>query len=237
VHETLLLLHGFTQTSASWRGLLEAGIGERYTALAEDLRGHGARSQARPVSFDACIEDIAALEVERFTLCGYSLGGRVALLFALAHPDRVERLVLIGASPGIADPIERDARRAEDEALAATIESDGLEAFALRWGRQQLLRRQPPAVSAAAHEDRMRNTAPGLAAALRGLGTGVMPPAWSQLGGLAMPVTLVVGEHDSKFVAIARRMERLIPRARVAEVPSVGHAVALEAPRVVAELL
>ncbi|MGI8920646.1 MAG: alpha/beta fold hydrolase [Solirubrobacteraceae bacterium] len=234
---TIVLLHGFTQTSASWRGLIEAGIGERYTALAPDLRGHGTRTEARPVSFGACLEDIAALSSEPFALCGYSMGGRLALLFALAHPDRVSRLVLLGASPGIADPAERDARRAADEELAESIERDGVELFGRRWARQPLLRGQPRAVAAAAHEDRMRNSAAGLAAALRGLSTGRMEPLWGRLAELTMPVTVVSGERDGKFVAIGRRMGQLIPRAQVVELPAVGHAVALEAPALVAALL
>jgi 2-succinyl-6-hydroxy-2,4-cyclohexadiene-1-carboxylate synthase len=235
--EDLVLLHGFTQTSASWDGLLEAGIAERYTPLAPDLRGHGTRAGARPISFEACVGDLAALAPPSFTLCGYSLGGRLALRFALEQPARVRRLVLIGASPGIADDVERAARRADDAALAEAIERDGVEAFARRWARQPLLRGQPREVAAAAHEDRLRNGAAGLAAALRGLGTGVMEPLWGRLGELDMEVTLVAGERDSKFVAIGRRMGDLIPNADVVEVPAVGHAVALEAPRVLAALL
>ena len=72
-------------------------------------------------------------------IAGYSMGGRLALRVALAHPERVERLVLVGTTPGIADDVERGARREADEALASELE-DGLdlEAFARRWAKLSL---------------------------------------------------------------------------------------------------
>jgi 2-succinyl-6-hydroxy-2,4-cyclohexadiene-1-carboxylate synthase len=236
VRDALVLLHGFTQTRQSWR-LAVAELGGRYRALAPDLPGHGQAAQRRPVSFAACTAYVRALAPERFSLCGYSMGGRLALAAALAMPERVERLVLVGASPGLADPQERARRRAADEALAARIEAIGVEDFAREWGAQPLFAGQPERVAAAAHADRLRNTPAGLAAALRGLGTGAMAPLWDRLGELAMPVALVVGERDEKFGELAERMRGALPDARVIVVPGAGHAAHLERPRVVAEAL
>ena len=167
-------------------------------------------------------------------LVGYSMGGRIALYAALALPAIVERLVLIGASPGLADAAERERRRRDDEALADRIEAIGVTAFAEEWGAQPLFAGQDPRVAAAAHADRLRNTPDGLAAALRGLGTGVMTPLWGRLGELAMPVTLVAGERDAKFREIAERMAAALPAARLEVVPGAGHAVQLERPQAVA---
>jgi 2-succinyl-6-hydroxy-2,4-cyclohexadiene-1-carboxylate synthase len=230
---TVVLLHGFTQTRQSWRRTI-AALGGRYRALAPDLPGHGLAAERRPASFAACTAYVRALGGERFTLVGYSMGGRIALNAALALPGSVERLVLVGASPGIADAAEREQRRLADEALAARIPSIGIEAFAREWGGQELFAGQPERVAAAAHADRLRNTADGLAAALRGLGTGVMPPLWDRLGALATPVTLVVGERDAKFRAIAERMAPTIPRCRIVIVAGAGHAAQLEEPGAVA---
>jgi 2-succinyl-6-hydroxy-2,4-cyclohexadiene-1-carboxylate synthase len=230
---TVVLLHGFSQTRQSWRRTV-AELGGRYRALAPDLPGHGHASERRPVSFAACTAYVRALAGERFVLCGYSMGGRIALHAALALGERVERLVLVGASPGIADPAERAARRAADEALAEHIEAVGVEAFAEEWGSQPLFAGQPERVAAAAHADRLRNTPAGLAAALRGLGTGVMEPLWDRLGELTVPVTLVVGERDEKFRGIAARMSEALPEARVVVVEGAGHAAQLERPEVVA---
>jgi 2-succinyl-6-hydroxy-2,4-cyclohexadiene-1-carboxylate synthase len=233
---TLVLLHGFTQTRQSWRRTV-AALGGRYRALAPDLPGHGQASERRPASFTACAAYVRALAGDRFTLAGYSMGGRIALYTALTLPGHVERLVLVGASPGIADAAERAERRRADEALADRIEAIGVEAFATEWGGQELFAGQPERVAAAAHADRLRNTAHGLAAALRGLGTGVMPPLWDRLGELTMPVTLVVGERDAKFRAIAGRMAPAIPACRVVVVDGAGHAVQLEQPETVAAAL
>jgi 2-succinyl-6-hydroxy-2,4-cyclohexadiene-1-carboxylate synthase len=233
---TVVLLHGFTQTRQSWRRTI-AALGGRYRALAPDLPGHGLAAERRPASFAACAAYVRALGGDKFTLVGYSMGGRIALYTALLLPDLVERLVLVGASPGIADAAEREARRRADEALADRICAIGMEAFAREWGAQELFAGQPERVAAAAHADRLRNTPAGLAAALRGLGTGVMPPLWDRLGALAMPVTLVVGERDAKFRAVAGRMAPLISGGRVVIVPDTGHAPQLEAPEAVAAVL
>ena len=165
------------------------------------------------------------------------MGGRVALHAALSLGARVERLVLVGASPGLATAEERAARAAEDAALADRIEAIGLEAFVREWAAQPLFDGMPRGVAELARSDRLRNTASGLAAALRGLGTGVMPSLWERLGELAMPVELVVGERDEKFRAIAERMEGALPDARLHVVPGAGHAVHLEAPDAVVEIL
>jgi 2-succinyl-6-hydroxy-2,4-cyclohexadiene-1-carboxylate synthase len=215
----VVLLHGFTQTGASWDGVLRELAG-RYRALAPDL-GAG--------PWEAELDRLEALVPEAFTLCGYSMGGRLALALALRIPERVRRLVLVSASPGLADPGERAARRAADEALADRIEAIGAEAFAREWAAQPLFAGQPPEVAAAAHEDRLRRSAAEHAAQLRGLGTGVMPPLWERLGELRMPASTVVGERDAKFRAIAERMA--FP---VVVVPGAGHALPLEAPAAVA---
>ena len=236
--ETIVLLHGFTQTGRSW-GPTIAALGERYRALAPDIRGHGSTSDARPVDFGSVQADVLALAPERFALAGYSMGGRIALSLALdpAAATHVTRLVLVGASPGIADAAERRTRRAADEALADRIEGEGIEAFAREWAALPLWTGQPTAVAAAANAERLRQSPAGLAAALRGLGTGVMEPLWERLPQLTIPVALIVGERDGKFRAIAERMASALPDATLHVVAGVGHAVQLEAPGAVAALL
>jgi 2-succinyl-6-hydroxy-2,4-cyclohexadiene-1-carboxylate synthase len=232
----VLLVHGFTQTGASW-ARVRAALPERYRALTPDLRGHGSAGDARPVDLESVIGDLARLAGERLILGGYSMGGRIALHAALAplFAGRVERLVLIGASPGIADARERAERRADDERLAAEIErAPGIEGVVRRWAQTPVLADQPPDVAALAHAERLGNTPAGLARALRGLGTGVLPPLWARLDELAMPVALVVGERDAKFRAVATDMASRIASAEVILAAGAGHAVHLEAPEVVA---
>ncbi len=234
--ETIVLLHGFTQTGRSWEPTI-AALGERYRALAPDIRGHGAAADARPVDVASVQADVLVLAPERFALAGYSMGGRIALSLALAAPARISRLTLVGASPGLADPAERRFRQAADEALANRIEAEGIEAFASYWSSLPLFADQPAAVAQAAHATRLAQSPAGLAAALRGLGTGVMEPLWDRLPRLTIPVALIAGERDTKFRAIAERMAGLLPDAEVHVVPHAGHAVQLEAPQTVAALL
>jgi 2-succinyl-6-hydroxy-2,4-cyclohexadiene-1-carboxylate synthase len=235
---TLVLLHGFTHTGRSWDPVI-AALGERYRAIAPDIRGHGAASDQEPVRLDAVIADMADSGGDAFTLGGYSMGGRIALHAALALGDRVERLIVIGASPGIADQGERVARRRRDERLADELERLSIVEVAERWesAAAHVLAAQPPDVQEAARRDRLRNTSAGLALALRALGTGALPSLWGRLPDLAMPVTLVVGERDQRFRKIAEQMAAVIADAEVAVVPGAGHAVHLEAPEAVAGLL
>jgi 2-succinyl-6-hydroxy-2,4-cyclohexadiene-1-carboxylate synthase len=234
---TVVFLHGFTHTGRSWHPVI-AALGERYTSVADDIRGHGDASERVPVSLEAVIDDVvAAAGPERYTVVGYSMGGRIALHAALAAGDRVERLVLIGASPGIADQGERSARQRTDEELADEIERSSIDEFARRWAQTPVLAGLPAAALDAAHADRLRSTPAGLARALRGLGTGALPSLWDRLGELPMPVTLVVGERDSKFRAVAVEMARRMPAADVVVVPVAGHAVHLEAPEAIARAL
>jgi 2-succinyl-6-hydroxy-2,4-cyclohexadiene-1-carboxylate synthase len=230
----VVLLHGFTHTGASWDQVRARLSSE---AIAPDIRGHGSAGALEPVTLSAVLDDLAAVAPTRFTLVGYSMGGRIALHVALALGERVERVVLVGASPGIADAGEREARLQADLALADEIEGLSIDEFARRWAQTRLLAGQPASVRAAANADRRRNTPAGLARALRGLGTGALPSLWGRLGELAMPVELVVGERDEKFLAIAAETAASMVEAEVVVVPGAGHAVHLENPEAVADLI
>lgn len=234
----VVLLHGFTHTGASWDPVV-AALAERYRAVAPDIRGHGSASERDPVTLAAVLDDLADLAPARFALVGYSMGGRIALHAALSSAvgARVERLVLVGASPGIADPGARAERRAADERLANDLDRTTIEQFAERWAQTPVLAGQPPDVAAAVHADRLRNRPAGLAAALRGLGTGALPSLWDRLADIRVPVTLIVGERDEKFRAIGTEMAAALPDSDVAVIPGAGHAVHLEAPERVAALL
>jgi 2-succinyl-6-hydroxy-2,4-cyclohexadiene-1-carboxylate synthase len=235
--EDVVLLHGFSQTHRAFDGVIAALAAERYRPLAPDLPGHGAAGDRRPITFTSCIEDLVSSAPPRFALCGYSQGGRIALHLALAHPDRVSRLVLVSTTAGIEDPAARAARRAADEALAARVERAPLADFVARWRDQPLFADEPPVVRAAAVADQLRNRPSGLAAALRGLGTGAMRPAWERLGELEVPVVVLAGERDQKFVGLGRRLVDALPDASLEIVPGAGHGLLLEAPQAVARAL
>jgi 2-succinyl-6-hydroxy-2,4-cyclohexadiene-1-carboxylate synthase len=229
----VVLVHGFTQTQASWEPVA-ARLRSRWRLVRVDLPGHGGSAGVR-----AGFAEAAGLLGEcggRAAYVGYSLGGRLCLRLALDRPELVRALVLLGASPGIADPAARAERRADDETLAAGIERDGVAAFLERWLAGPLFATLPPA--RAGLPDRLANTPAGLASALRLLGAGAQAPLWDRLAGLRCPTLLVAGALDGKFAAIAAEMATAIgPAAQRELVPGAGHAVHLERPNELAALL
>ena len=224
--DRLVLVHGFTQTMRSW-DRLAVPLAETFQVVRVDLPGHGG-SDAVEMSFEetaAAIGDAGGTA----TYVGYSMGGRLCLRLAVDRPDLVQALVLVGASPGIADDTERAARREADEALAADIERVGTAAFLERWLAQPMfatLHPQPEDLVA-----RLANTPKGLATALRRLGTGVQGPLWDRLGELKMPVLAVTGQDDARYGQVAEEMARAIGvNAQVVALAGARHAAHLERP-------
>jgi 2-succinyl-6-hydroxy-2,4-cyclohexadiene-1-carboxylate synthase len=226
----IVLVHGFTQTGRSWDPLADH-LAARHEVVAVDAPGHGGSAL-----IEADLPTAAALlgaSGGRATYVGYSMGGRLCLHLAVARPGLVERLVLISATAGIDDPAERAVRRHADEALADSIERDGLEAFLAGWVAQPMF----AGLVDPGMDDRRRNTAAGLASSLRLAGTGTQQPLWPRLATIDVPVLLVAGRNDPKFVTAAERMAGLLPHPTVAIVDGAGHTVHLERPSELTGLL
>lgn len=235
--ETLVLLHGFSGTSRAWDGVIEHLEPERYRPVALDLPGHGsAATYPPPITFEGCVEHVLKQAPECFALCGYSLGGRVSLHVALAAPERVSRLVIVSANPGIEDGGERAARRRADRKLADELERIPFEDFIERWRTQPLFADDPPEVGDLARADQRRNSPWALAEALRGLGPGEMESLWGRLKELKMPVGVVVGARDRKFLAIGRRLAEQVSDGSLSVLDG-GHGLPLENPEGVASVL
>jgi len=220
----VVLVPGFTQTAGSWDTVLEM-LPVDIDAAALDVP-----SQLDFVDTALALGDAGGVG----TYVGYSLGGRLCLRLALERSDLVERLVLVSASSGIIDVAARAARRESDELLAREIEHDGSDAFLERWLAQPLFASLPP--EEAAHRTRIRDPAV-LTHGLRALGQGAQEPLWDRLGELAMPVTLVAGALDEKYVDIAMGMNDRIPDANVSVFGGAGHAVHLEQPFAIVHVL
>ncbi len=233
----LVLLHGFTQSAASWAPVVEALTG-RASLVLPDAPGHGGSAQVA-TDLWATADLLAELVPGPAVWAGYSMGGRTALHVALAHPDRVKRLVLISAGAGIDGPAARAARRVTDEELARRIEAEGVDSFLSFWLAQPLF--ASLGADRAGRESRLVNTAAGLASSLRLAGAGAQEPLWHRLGELGrrrLPVLLIAGEHDARYVDQARRMAAAIgPSATLEVVAGAGHACHLERPAEVAEAL
>jgi 2-succinyl-6-hydroxy-2,4-cyclohexadiene-1-carboxylate synthase len=222
----IVLVHGFTQNRNCWGPLL-ADLESDHEVCRVDAPGHG-----RSASLHAGLRTGARLIADqggRATYLGYSMGGRFLLHLALANPELVERLVVIGATGGIADDAERAARRAQDEAMAARVEREGVAAFVEAWLAQPLFAGLGPDVQF--RDERGDNTVEGLAESLRQAGTGAQDPLWDRLHHLDMPVLLVAGGLDAKFTEQAHLLAASIgANAEVAIIEGAGHAAHLERP-------
>lgn len=232
-----VLVHGFTGSSATWGGAIVDGLASLgLPPVLVDLPGHGrhaGETDSARFALDAALELIGAAGDWPADLVGYSMGARIALHFAAAHPDRVRRLVLESGSPGLATEAERTERRDADEALARRVVDEGMSAFVDFWETQPLFasrRAMGEEMMASQRALRLRNAPGSLAAALVGLGTGALPSLWAALPRVATPSLLLVGALDGKFVEIGERMARAMPDARLVVVPGAGHTVHLERP-------
>jgi 2-succinyl-6-hydroxy-2,4-cyclohexadiene-1-carboxylate synthase len=220
------LLHGFTQTRDCWGGIAES-LAERHRVTSFDLPGHGESSGCPAALAEAAAE--LARNRDKGRWIGYSLGGRYALHIALNHPEVVSELVLVGAHPGIADPDEREQRRLADVTRACTIIVDGVSEFLDSWLSLPLF----AGLSEQDQDRSMReaNTIEGLVGSLIFASTGAQENLWPRLSELEMPVHLIAGAQDAKFLALAyETAEAIGPNARVTAIPDAGHSAHRENP-------
>lgn len=224
----LALVHGFTQAAASWSSIQERLEAAGHTVVTPEAAGHGAKGAHRATL--AADANRFAEEVGEAIWVGYSMGGRLCLHLALHRPDVVRGLVLVSTTAGIDAEEERAERRAADEELARSIESQGVDRFVSRWLAGPLWATLP--AEAAGIEVRRRNTPEGLAASLRLAGTGAQVPLWDRLVELRCPVLVVTGVLDPKFTALGARLASSMPNAHVTveHLPGAGHAVPWEKP-------
>jgi 2-succinyl-6-hydroxy-2,4-cyclohexadiene-1-carboxylate synthase len=229
----LVFVHGFTQTSNSWKPIAERFAADGYESVVVDAPGHGESTDVRADLRDAA--DMMTSSCGFGVYIGYSLGGRLCLHAGLMYPHLVRGLAVVSASPGIADDVERAARRTADDELADHIVDVGVDSFLDEWMSKPLF--AGLTLDDAQRRDRTRNTAAGLASSLRLAGTGAQTSLWARLLEMRMPVLTIAGEHDHKFVSIGRQIVASAPEGKFVEIPGVGHAAHLQQPELVVDAL
>jgi 2-succinyl-6-hydroxy-2,4-cyclohexadiene-1-carboxylate synthase len=237
--QMLVLFHGFTGSTKTWHPVVEQ-LPQHIRVIAVDLIGHGQSAAPQDVHYYSMAAQVELLEalfkelqLTTFTLVGYSMGGRVALSYAVQYPKRIEQLILESASPGLAMDEARSERKKSDDELAKKIMQNGVPVFVDKWENIPLFssqKRLPEDVQQQIRNERLSQTAIGLANSLRGMGTGVMPALWDELATLSMPVTLITGALDEKFMNLNDKMVKLLPQASHMTIPEVGHAIHVENP-------
>lgn len=237
----VVMLHGFTGSQATWEKVSEK-LNKNFQVITIDLPGHGETKFNKPLSMEACCEDLVQLftylKITHIHLVGYSMGGRLALTFSMLYPHWLASLTLESASPGLRLESERKARREQDEQLAKRIEREGVKSFVSFWEDIPLFesqKRLPLEVQQSVRKERLSQSIHGLASSLRFMGTGQQPSWWDRLQKLLIPVLLLVGGRDDKFVQINKDMDRYLPSGQLIIIDQAGHAVHIEHPHTFSE--
>jgi 2-succinyl-6-hydroxy-2,4-cyclohexadiene-1-carboxylate synthase len=230
-------LHGFLGAASDWTPVVTR-LGNEYACRAVDLPGHGLtrtveadRFFTMPTVAGALAEVIEGTGTPA-TLVGYSMGGRLALYMAVHYPQLLRSVVIESGSPGLQDETERCRRQEHDNALADRLQREPLEDFLHWWYRQPLfatLSADPLRLQKIVQR-RRRQDAQQLARSLRMMGSGIQPPLWDDLPGIACPTHLIVGENDRKFRQIARRMTERNNRFTSNVIEGAGHNTHEECP-------
>ncbi len=208
----LLLLHGFLGSHADFTTLLPA-LSEHFYCIMPDLPGHGQTltkpgCYTFPATAQVLLNLLTHLEIFQTHLLGYSMGGRLALYFTCHFPERLTRVVLESASPGLKTAQERQERVKQDEAISHQLATIPLPDFLDQWYRNPLftsLKKFPDRYSTMLQR-RQNNNPIELSHALRGFSTGQQPSLWPKLHRIEVPLLLLVGALDHKFVALNRDM-------------------------------
>lgn len=237
-HRCIVFLHGFMGSSDDWLPIVRL-MGDRIRAVVVDLPGHGGTplpSNPGLVDMNYVVSGLNDLldhlGIGSCTVLGYSMGGRIALHYALLHPDRCARLILESAGPGLRSTSERRERRESDSRLASELDAGDFSEFLKKWYDQPIfasLRRRPDLLPTLI-ERRLQNDPASLAHVLRTLGTGNQESLWDELPALGMPALALAGSLDGRYATAANEMEASSPWIRAELIADAGHIIHLEQP-------
>ena len=230
----IVFLHGFTGTHHSWDEVVLKL--NRYT-IALDLPGHG-KSSFNDMKDNYSIDDwcddfykvLSLLNIEKIDLCGYSMGGRLAIAFASKYPIMINKLILESASYGIQNKKDRADRLAKDLKLSKHIESD-LPLFIDQWENSDLFSNQEhrnPRMFLKQRQQRLLSNPAQLAKALKSFSQGGMFFYAENILKFEFPVIIINGSEDSKYIKIGERIASFLADPNHFIVSKCGHNVHLE---------
>jgi 2-succinyl-6-hydroxy-2,4-cyclohexadiene-1-carboxylate synthase len=222
----LVFLHGWLGHPQDWQEIVE------------DLSEYQSRCPELPraASWEAGIRELLPALADDHVLIGYSLGARLALGCALGSRSRLRGLVLISGTAGLPAPA-RTQRWQRDQRLAAELSSRDPVSFLTNWYRNSVFRGLDSTTQERLVREKLGLDFSYHADLLRAYSVGQQPRFWARLRSLRMPVLILVGERDAKFIAIGRRLHRRLPNARFRVIAKAGHAVHREQPGAVAHEL
>jgi 2-succinyl-6-hydroxy-2,4-cyclohexadiene-1-carboxylate synthase len=234
-HFPILFLHGFMGDCQDF-SFITTELTPQFCCLSLDLPGHGKTivtgdetGYGMSRTAQAIIAFLDQLNIPQCFLVGYSMGGRLALYLTIHFPERFIKVVLESASPGLLTKGERRQRVARDGQLAEVLETGDFAKFLKGWYGQPLFEtmvRLPQFQQMC--DRRLRNQPAELAKSLRNLGIGSQPSLWEALAQNQVPLLLLVGEFDQKFIQINREMQARCEVAQLQIVAGCGHNIHFE---------
>ena len=245
----LIMLHGFMGSARAFDPLIPL-LKAHYTITAIDLLGHGktgGSGNAEQYYADKQIGDLHAVVTSITSqtsrpvfIYGYSMGGRLAMRFAIRFPHLLDHLILESASPGIISEKERDKRFELDKIRAGNILQD-FQKFATQWEQAPLFHNpagtaKDEEIKAYRHIQRAQNPA-SMAACLKGFSPGIQEPVYKELARLKRPISLIAGEHDRKYSQLYSDFSHGLPQSGTYIISDAAHRVHLDQPEQIAAIL
>lgn len=233
----LVLSCALLTTHENWRPQVEPLVRAGAKVILWDYRGHGRSGVPEdPAAYtmESVRDDLLrvldrAAPGEEAVLGGLSFGGLVSLHLALARPERVRGLLLVGSGPGFKNPEAQKRWQAQVDRTADFLERKGPGAFVESRAAATAIGLRPelPAARAAARAIAAQDPA-GLARFARRV-AGPASPVMDRLGEIRCPALVVVGELDEPYRRAADVMVAKLPDAEKVEIPGAGHIVNIEA--------
>jgi 2-succinyl-6-hydroxy-2,4-cyclohexadiene-1-carboxylate synthase len=239
----IICLHGFSENIGTWKSLVLEG----HQLILVDLIGHGESDKPRSGKYYSLKlmlrhlnKLIHQLGSSKYSILGYSMGGRIALAYSLAYPNEIDKLVLESASYGECGLLNRLKRRRSDSKLAGGIRKNGVEWFNQYWSGLSIFetqRKLPEDIVNEISERRLSNVTYALSNTLLGTGQGKFPCLKNQVTNLSMPVLYISGEYDEKYCRTGNEFQKLNPNIRHETIRGAGHNTHIEDTKGFAEVL
>lgn len=236
--KSIVFLHGFTGSSRDFLEIPDSII-SNYRCLIPDLPGHGqTQVLENENSFTASAQVhllaqwLSFLGQSRVNLFGYSMGGRLALQFAVKNFRQLDSLILVSTTAGIKEPVARSVRAEADLKLAEQILNSNPGDFLTTWLAQPLFKGVTDQGQDFVNQEVLRRLplqASGLACSLRYFSSGVVPAVWHQLKDIESPTLVIAGVQDQKYLSLASKLLSLIPNSKLTVLPT-SHAPLIEFP-------
>lgn len=239
----IFLLHGFTGSSNDWIEPSKYFL-RNYNIIAFDVIGHGKSSSPDDVNLytqEEIVEQLKAI-IQFFTqdkviLLGYSMGGRIALSFAVRYPDMLQGLILESTSAGLLNEDERKSRYESDLKLTEYINSHSMNEFINYWVNIPLFTSQKKLNLSESKSEKKNNNKIGLINSLKGFSTGRMNPLHKHLHKISFPTLLITGELDTKFTTLNKDLNKNIITSTHIIIDDAGHNTHLERPQEFAQTI